>query len=256
MAGPINTGSLTLSRDPVPGGGSGYQDDGTLQFQQYPAYNPGSQPFFASYVDDRPLGTCIVYNAFNSSTSLPVPFTNSLSFGTSFTVTGPNGSMGLGIGPGKSITTLSSTGTYLSPGAYTVSSNGGSDIGPIKANVTIPTSATLTTPSLTGTNSPVTRANGMTVSWTGGGAGIIISIVVSGVTDNTYSNGASVYCDVSASAGTFTIPPYDMLALPPGNFGSLLFRQRTPEVPFTATGLNAGQLETLQAPVFAYFALQ
>jgi len=256
MAGPITYGSLKLSRDPAPVGTNGYQDNATLQFQQLAAYNRGSQPFFSSYADDQPLGTCIVYNAFNFSTSLPVPFTNSLSFGTSFTVTGPNGAMGLGIGPGKSITVLSSSGTYLSPGAYTVTSNGGSDIGPIHANVTIPTPLTLTTPNPTGSIAPVTRSNGMTVSWTGGGAGSIVGIDVSGVTDNTYSNGAVVYCEVPASAGTFTVPPYALLALPPGNFGGLVFRQRTPEVPLTATGLNAGQLQTLEAPVFANFTLQ
>jgi uncharacterized protein (TIGR03437 family) len=255
MAGPIDYGSIKLSRDPAPSG-NGYQDTATLKFARYPGYNPGSQPFFASYVDDQPLGTCIVYSNLNASTSLPVPFTNTLNFGTIFLVTGPNGQMGLGVGGGTSITVLSSTGTYLSPGAYTVTGNGGSDIGPINANVTIPTPATLTTPNPNGANSPVTRSNGMTVSWTGGGAGSIVRILITGATDKTLTTGASVYCEVLASAGTFTVPAYAMLALPPGNFGGITFRQRTPGVPLTPTGLNAGQLQTLEAPVSASFTLQ
>lgn len=255
MAGPINYGSLKLSRDAT-SVGNGYQDTATLQFEQFAAYNPGSQPFFSSYADDQPLGTCIVYNILNPKTSIPVPFSNSLSFATTFTVTGPNGGMGLLVSQGKSITTLSSTGTYLAPGSYTVTDNGGSDVGPINANVTIPTSSTLTTPNSTGAISPVTRSNGMTVSWTAGGAASIVRIIVTGATDNTLSNGASVYCDVLASAGTFTVPAYAMLALPPGNFGTLTFRQRTPDVPLTATGLNVGQLKTLEAPVSVSFTLQ
>lgn len=255
MAGPINYGSLKLSRDAA-SVGNGYQDTATLQFEQFAAYNPGSQPFFSSYADDQPLGTCIVYNILNPKTSIPVPFSNSLSFATTFTVTGPNGGMGLLVSQGKSITTLSSTGTYLAPGSYTVTDNGGSDVGPINANVTIPTSSTLTTPNSTGAISPVTRSNGMTVSWTAGGAASIVRIIVTGATDNTLSNGASVYCDVLASAGTFTVPAYAMLALPPGNFGTLTFRQRTPDVPLTATGLNVGQLKTLEAPVSVSFTLQ
>ncbi len=255
MAGPINYGSLKLSRDAA-SVGNGYQDTATLQFEQFAAYNPGSQPFFSSYADDQPLGTCIVYNILNPKTSIPVPFSNSLSFATTFTVTGPNGGMGLLVSQGKSITTLSSTGTYLAPGSYTVTDNGGADVGPINANVTIPTSSTLTTPNSTGAISPVTRSNGMTVSWTAGGAASIVRIIVTGATDNTLSNGASVYCDVLASSGTFTVPAYAMLALPPGNFGTLTLRQRTPDVPLTATGLNVGQLKTLEAPVSVSFTLQ
>jgi uncharacterized protein (TIGR03437 family) len=255
MAGTINVGSLKLSRDPA-SGGNGYTDTATLQFQQFAAYNQGSQPFFASYVDDQPLGTCLVYNNLNAKMNNPVIFSNSLNFGTSFIVTGPNGGMGLGISQGKTITTLSSTGTYLVPGSYTVTSNGGSDIGPINASVTIPTSSTLTIPNPTGAISPVTRSSGMTVSWTGGGAGSIVRILVTGATDSTLTNGATVYCEVPASAGTFTIPAYAMLTLPPGNFGALTFRQRTLDVPLTATGLNVGELKTLEAPVSVSLTLQ
>jgi hypothetical protein len=49
---------------------------------------------------------------------------------------------------------------------------------------------------------------------------------------------------VPASAGTFTVPPYALLTLPPGSFGALNFRQLTAAVPFTAAGLNVGILQT------------
>jgi hypothetical protein len=56
--------------------------------------------------------------------------------------------------------------------------------------------------------------------------------------------GATARCTVAASAGTFTIPPYVLLALPAGNFGTLQFSYQTAEVPFTATGIDAGSLNT------------
>lgn len=58
-------------------------------------------------------------------------------------------------------------------------------------------------------------------------------------TDNTGANGAGAVCPAPASAGTFTIPTYVLLALPASTFAGFVFSTQT-EASFTATGLNLG----------------
>ena len=245
-AGPVAFANISLSKDPN-SGGTGYQDDAQFQFAKILTYNPGSQPFFASYVDDQPLGTCIVFNNLqNNSINPPITGFANLDAGSSFTVMGPNGSVPVTGTPGQFNATLSAAGTFLVPGVYTIIGAGGADVGPFTATVTIPASPTLTSP-LTN-NFTVTRSNGMTVNWTGNGATGDVVIQVSGATDNTFTNGASAICRAPASAGTFTIPPYALLTLPGGNFGALNFVEVTPSVPFTAKGLNVGIFQTSGAP--------
>jgi uncharacterized protein (TIGR03437 family) len=197
------------------------------------------QPFIVSYLDDSPIGTCIVYNT-------PI-FPNGgdrlanlmpLDGGPSINVTGPNGSQTIQIN-GKDATF--GPGNFLSPGAYTLTGSGGADIGKINAPFTIPTPATPT--GLTnGTNLTVTRANGVTVNWTGGAAGSIVRIVGQHPADASNSTGASFRCYSAANAGTFTVPPQVTLSLPTGNFGGWDFKTYT-DGNFTATGLNIGILE-------------
>ena len=240
-AGPITFGSIKLRKDNN-NSGNGYQDNAQFQFARILTYDPGSQPFFVSVLDDQPLGTCIVYNNLNSNNNVPIASIANLDAGPSFTVKGPNGSVPVAASPGKFIATLSAAGTFLVPGAYTITGTGGADIGPFTAAVTIPASPTLVSPVTN--NFTVTRSSGMTVNWTGNGSNGIVQIQVGSATDNTFTNGANAACEAPASAGTFTIPPYVLLALPAGNFGALNFQQRTAEVPFTATGLNVGTLQT------------
>jgi uncharacterized protein (TIGR03437 family) len=242
-AGPVTYGSIGLSKD-FNSSGTGYQDDAQFQFAKILTYNPGSQPFFVSWVDDQPLGACMVYNTLGGYNP-PIASLANLDAGSSFTVKGPTGSVPVAGSPGQFSATLNAAGTFLVPGAFTVTGTGGADIGPFTATVTIPASPTLVSP-LTN-NFAVTRSNGMTVNWTGNGSTGNVQIDVSGATDNTYNNGANAVCTVPASAGTFTIPPYALLALPAGAFGALNFQQVTEEVPFTATGLNVGILQTAGA---------
>src|SRR5579871_4185112 len=81
----------------------------------------------------------------------------------SATITGPNGSMSMSLDGGK--TTLSQSGAFLSPGDYTVTGNGGKDVGPFTAHITVPSAPTLTNPA-SGNGLTITRSKDMTVSWT------------------------------------------------------------------------------------------
>ena len=88
----------------------------------------------------------------------------------------------------------------------------------------------------------VTRSSGVTVTWTGGSANEFVELNGFSFTDNTDNLGAAFQCVVPASAGTFTIPPSVLLALPAGNNGGMDFYPTVLPVPLTATGLNVSEL--------------
>ena len=247
-AGPVTYGKIKLSRD-YNGTGQGYSDNAEFSFLKILTYVAGTQPFFVSYVDDQPLGTCTVYNSLSAGINVPAG-SAAADAGSSFTVTGPSGSIVVAGSPGQFSATLSVPGTYLSPGAYTVTGTGGADIGVFSAAAHVPPAPVLTS-FANSTIPPVTRSNGMTVTWAGGGGEYAeVQIQVSGATDNTNSNGATVVCEAATSAGAITIPPYALLALPAGNFGGFAIVQQTAASGFTATGLNLGVIRTSNAPTY------
>jgi uncharacterized protein (TIGR03437 family) len=237
MAGPVTYGDIKLAH--YSDGGGTFEDDAKLQFLKLSAFNPGSQPFFLAWVDDPPLGTCTVFDNLNMNESSPITGLALLDAGSSATVTGPNGNVQLPVtGKGAS---FNAQGTFLVPGAYTIAGSGGADVAAFTANVTMPAAPTLVTPI---NNGSATRANGMMVTWNGGTGNV--QIVVNGPLDNTYTNGRVAFCTAAASAGTFTIPPYVLLALPPSNppaFSSGFILTSVTKTPFSASGLGAGVVE-------------
>jgi hypothetical protein len=108
------------------------------------------------------------------------------------------------------------------------------------AKVTIPPTPVLTTPPPTS----ITRANDLTVTWTGGSANAIVEIQLQGATDSSGLTGAQIVCQVPSSVGTFTVPAYVLSALPAGPYGAFIFAPYLAEVPITATGLIDGKIET------------
>lgn len=158
-----------------------------------------------------------------------------LGAGPGIKVTGPDGSQTIPTNQGG--ITLSAVGTFLSPGAYTVAGTGGTGAASFSAPYTIPTPPTLTSPA-SGANIAVTRASGVTFTWSGGAANYILQITGNSATDDTQTNGATFACAVAAGANTFTIPASVLLALPPGNFGGMDFQPVSPYGTFPASGLN------------------
>jgi hypothetical protein len=246
MAGPITFGRLEM-RKSANRAGAGDDDQLQLLFAKSSSYPPGTQPFAASYVDDQPLGACIVFDTGNNGADSYF-FSNlaPLDAGSSFTVKGPNGSMTVTGNPGQTRATLSNAGTFLVPGSYTISGTGGKDIGPFSGTITFPTSPTLVSPT-SSDGLTVTRSSGMTVTWTGGDPNGYVEISVASMTDNTFSAGAFANCKAPASAGTFTIPSYVMLALPAGTFTGFELgpgtNQAAATAPFTAPGLSVGMVQ-------------
>lgn len=214
-----------------------------------------SLPFMAAYLDQPPIGTCTV---FGSQTPGDMFFTNLttngtvavLDAGSTFTVSGPNGSAKVQLTPGNPAS-LSATGAFLTPGNYTITGTGGKDVGPFTANITIPVTPTLTSPA-SAKGLTITRSKGMTVTWNANGStGHAEIIIASYIDPNTV---AQALCTAPASAGTFTIPPYVLQAVPAGNNQSFAFQPGDQGPAFSgtfpATGVLAGIAQSFVDGVF------
>jgi hypothetical protein len=194
-------------------------------------------------LDDPPPGTCVVYNNLNGDQNVPIAGISDLNAGSSFTIKGPNGSVTIPGSPGESRTTMNSSGAFLGPGTYTVTGAGGPDIGSFNASLTLPQPAVLSSPQ-NGPNFSVNRANGLTVTWTGGDANSTVTVFVQAATDQSMNTGATAACFVAANAGTFTIPPYVLLRLPSGPFASFEFMPYGVRSTFTARGIDLGIIDS------------
>ncbi|MGP8246788.1 MAG: hypothetical protein ACLQVN_19995 [Bryobacteraceae bacterium] len=246
--GPVVVGSIAMTRDPLPVGQTGYTDNIKFQFTKVLSVSAGYTPFLSSYLDEPALGSCLVYNSLKISSNYGLSgATTGADAGASFTVTGPNGSKTLTGNAGQFSAVLSSTGAFLSPGAYTVTGTGGADVGAFNAALTIPAAPTLVSPSIQAAPPSVTRSSGLAFTWSGGVSNAYVQLQVTGPTDSTFSNGAIAVCNVAASAGTFTIPSYVMLALPASNFASFQVQQFA-EAAVTAQGMPYATISSGNVP--------
>jgi len=164
------------------------------------------------------LGSCFVTQ---SNSTIPTsPFTLTGLDAGNISVTGPNGTVQLTTNPGVPgiyVALPPPEGTFTIPssgGDFSFSGTGGADVGSFTATIDFLNPLTWTNTSSAGT---VTRASGVTVTWTGGAAGTFAQIA-----GNAASAGfsASFVCDAPANAGSFLVPPAVLLALPAGS-GSL-----------------------------------
>src|SRR5579871_25248 len=234
-AGSVTASSLRLDR--FSDGGGHFEDDERAQFFKITSFLPGSQPFFATWLDDSPPGTCVVYSNVNQKIGSPITGGSNLDAGASFTVMGPAGSMNFPSANQK-LHAFDMTGTFLVPGDYTFSGSGGADVGPFNAKVTIPENAVLVSPV---NNGSATRANPLKVSWTGGSGNLQIDIF--SCVDIGCNVGASASCKVPASLNSFTIPSYILEALPASTSAGFVLSSYA-ESAFTASGLDSGEITT------------
>lgn len=240
-SGPLAFGQIDVRRQPnsTPQGQNGNTDTGKAQFLSF-TVPPTVQPFIVSYIDFSPPGTCMVYNSLSAKINVPLNLIKVPDAGAGIKVAGPNGSQTI---PTSGNRVTLAPGTFLSPGSYTVSGTGGADVGSFSAAFTIPAPPALTSPA-SGPNIPVTRANGMSVTWSGGAANSGVEIDGVNATDSTNTNGASFSCIVLANSGTFTVPPSVLLALPAGPNGGWDFKPSILPIAFSAPGLTFGFITT------------
>ena len=160
-------------------------------------------------------GSCAVYRSNTLTNPYPNLTTVNLDAGPQWNVSGPNGAQVVPRLTNQVAGPTYSTGnalpdTYLAPGNYTISGPGGAAIGAFNGSVTI-------VPDLVVTNDPeqlkqINRGSSVTVRWTGGEPGTVLTIT--GVSADTSGNGAGFSCIENVSAGSFTIPASILGQLP------------------------------------------
>jgi uncharacterized protein (TIGR03437 family) len=237
---PVTYGEIDLSRDD---NFPGVKDRLAAQFLRVvPA--PAAQPFFMAWVDQLPLGTCEIIPNLQNSSDPPLSLVAPLDAGPQIAIQGPNGSRTVNASNGGYGSVINSNGApYYVSGAYTITSPGGKEVPAFTVPLTIPSIATMTSPPPDAANPvTVTRANGLTVTWTGGAPSGFISIDGSSATDGSFNTGVSFHCLAPAAAGSFTIPANILLALPTGNFGRLDFQPAFSLGNLSGTGLNVSKI--------------
>jgi hypothetical protein len=192
------------------------------------------------------LGSCVVNAASTTPTgSGTLPTITGLDAGT-ITVTGPAGTtQTLSTIPGYLgiYETLSLPAGFIpaAGGSFTFTGTGGQTVGQTVGKFS--TSVNFTNP-ITWTNSgslgTITRAQGATITWSGGASGTYVEI--SGSSSATVAGqylSVGFVCNAPASAQQFAIPSYVLQALPVGT-GTLTVENSTNPQAFTASGLDFG----------------
>src|SRR5579872_3076061 len=143
-------------------------------FATYSAFNIPSAPFsFLPFVSAPPAGTCTVYPAtgdFLQTGSVPESPPAALDGGKQLSISGPGGpksvsmtGSGAPLGSYLPLYALPNQ-LYLSPGTYTVTTNGGTNVPGFTTSVTVP-------PALNWTNrdqiNSVDRTQPLTITWSG-----------------------------------------------------------------------------------------
>jgi uncharacterized protein (TIGR03437 family) len=193
------------------------------------------------------IGSCIV-TAISESVNPLSAFTG-LNAGSEITVNGPGGAQELTPIAGITGVYASTNGAtpFLTPGSYTASSTGGFNVGKFSVDLTVADPIKWTN---AGSISAVDRASGVTVTWTGGGAGTYATITGASLLTGPPAVVATFNCQAPIAQGTFTVGPDVLLQLPASagvggvGFGTLSVGNNQPYVEFTATGLDYGFAES------------
>ncbi|MCC6539407.1 MAG: hypothetical protein IT162_17780 [Bryobacterales bacterium] len=138
---------------------------------------------------------------------------------------------------------------YLAPGEYTVTGEGGEDVGPFAARLTVPEDVEWTN---RGEFEIVERAAGLRVEWRGGAADQIVTLMGMATVAVRPAVGAMLVCQARGDAGSITVPPSMLMALPAASGEedeAVLQLSVAPEKPtaFEAPGLDRGWAAYTQA---------
>ena len=167
---------------------------------------------FSALTQSVSAGSCVVYTGGGNTPSVVTGITTTnLNAGPTISGTGPSGSASMSYANGAYNTTLLNG--FMAPGAYSFNNaGGGPDVGAFTAQFTLPSN--LQWPDIQSFNN-ITRSSGVTINWTGGDPGTYVTI--SGMSLNS-GGGQPIFgyflCTAPTSAGTFTVPPFVLTALP------------------------------------------
>ena len=244
----------------------GTLDSGAATFARLSAAEVNSGQYANALGQVTSFGSCNVYTFNTSSTSPAIP-TNLpkvtyLNAGSVIDIGGPGGTVtpmyqetatGAGVYATSDITSgVESPPSFIpgTGGSFTFNNgSGGTDIGAFTANLQMPPPISSNIPFI---SSPIQRANGVTVYWTGGDSSTYVQITGSSLgavnTDATSFVGGVFTCMAPTLAGTFAVPPAVLLALPPsslsgGGLSSLAVSNYAYPVPFTAPNIDYAFVE-------------
>jgi uncharacterized protein (TIGR03437 family) len=207
--GTLNAGTIFLYRfgsnaDTITGGFGSYPLNSLLR-------SWGGDPSPSS-------GSCTAYELLGTETPADPIVPPTLDAGPQLVVTGPGGSRTIPTDSnGLFYATLGSAGSFIQPGAYTVTNGaGGANVAGFTWNLMAPAPITFT-------NLPntINRAQDLTLNWTNSSAFQGVSIF--GISGVPLSSGQTVcvefFCTAPASASQFTIPSEILKLIPPNGYG-------------------------------------
>lgn len=263
--GTFSIGAVSLARTAInitaPGLGTikSTTDVGSAVFS---SFTPSTFAGSIAGLQQASVGSCTVITFSGNSTAALTPGTSTgLDAGPAINVKGPNGTKQLTPPSGTTqkgvyFATLSSgnpvTGgtLFLDPGSYTIDNGaGGADVKGFTVNMTVPQALTWNELNTIG-NTPISRAQGLTVTWTGGEPGTFATITGVSVTNTTPAVSAAFTCIAPVEAKSFFVGPDVLLQLPPSAVVSgggvsvptsfLSVGNSGAPVKFTAPGLDFG----------------
>jgi uncharacterized protein (TIGR03437 family) len=211
-SGTLNIAGVELSRI---GGGN---DIMTAEFVSFPL-NSLIRSYGGTFSPS--LGNCLAYEVEGTSLQYTDPIAPTfLDAGPSLLLVAPGTARMI---PANSTGNYSTTLTtepaqYLSPGvSYALGSvNGGANVGPFNWGVPLPAYVVPSIPA------SINRSQDLTLTWTGGSAYNVVSILLyNGLpVTSSLSSFVQILCTANAAAGTFTVPSAFLSLLPPGGFGT------------------------------------
>lgn len=235
----VSTGSLTAANVSLYRFGT---TDDTLEsaFVNYTldtlirSYAGGLGPSVGSCTAFETLGTSVVTDPIQPAR---------LGAGTSLAISGPEGHKNIAATAiGYYTSDLGAASSYIEPGNYTVSNNGGgTNVAAFNWNLTLPAPL-----SITNLPAKVDRSQDLTLTWNNSAAFSAVSIrAISGV---PLSSGqisyVQFYCTAAASAGQFTIPSVMLQLLPTNGFGAV----GVPGAAFEIAGIAANSFAVAGSP--------
>lgn len=196
------------------------------------------------------VGSCYVYDR-----TLPRNGTDPsapdvwLDAGASLPLSGPNLTAGAALArttlPSGAFYGFSPTPGTITSGRYTVTGNGGTQVGAFTVSTTFPASFTVTNwDSITA----VSRSQPLVINWSSAGVDIVYILVSTATSIGTNNRLVTIGCIAPAGPGTFSVPVSALSQLQPASttgtsFGSISVQGSPNPGTFTANLVSGGQLD-------------
>jgi uncharacterized protein (TIGR03437 family) len=194
------------------------------------------------------FGPCTLYDrTFALGSRDPASPDGSLDAGARLPFSGPSVAAGVGLisnftPTGPVYLFLPPAGTFAAGGQYTLTGNGGTQVGSFSTSTMFPSSFTVTNwDSIT----VVDRTNPLTINWTGSGFDRVYILVTSSERVGTNEHITTLNCSVPGTLGTYSVPPEALAGLVPAPalFGTLSVQAISAPGTFTATLASGGETD-------------